>query len=61
MLFCLTAKEMAYARVQPPLTPETSPGITTDQAPTLQMLFSRIARHRLRQQLHILPGHCLFS
>lgn len=49
MLFCLTAKETAYAKGQPSLTPETLLGIATGQAPTLQMLFSRIAMHQLRQ------------
>lgn len=43
-LFCLTAKEMAYTKVQLSLTPETSLGISPEQAPILQMLFSRIAR-----------------
>lgn len=43
-LFCLTAKEMAYTKVQLSLTPETSLGISPEQAPILQMLFGRIAR-----------------
>lgn len=36
MLFCLTAKDMAYAKVQPSLTPETSLRIATGQTSTLK-------------------------
>lgn len=53
---------MAYAKGQLSLTPETSLGINPEQAPVLQMLFSRIASHQSKQHgVSFLAGACFHN